>query len=256
MIRKNFDGSFLGAGPRAGASEEESLVSLRDFAQAVGRRLWVVVLVPALLLSAALGYSYMQVPVYESSIKVLVSQEQADEGSAEISAGNVQGLQQLTETMAEAIHSRPVAEAVIRELELGVTTEAFLDNMSVRRVEDTQFIEVSYRDTDPVLAQEIADATGRVFSEQVSEISPGASSITATVWERASEPGPPVSPDPIRNAILALMLGLMAGVGLALLMDQLSDDWRSPEEVEQVSGAPTFGVIPAFELARTKRGNG
>lgn len=59
-----------------------------------------------------------------------------------------------------------------------------------------------------------------------------------------------MSPDPVRNGALALVLGLMLGVGLAFLLEYLDDSWRSPEEVEQVSGVPTFGVIPEFKVPK------
>jgi succinoglycan biosynthesis transport protein ExoP len=85
-----------------------------------------------------------------------------------------------------------------------------------------------------------------VFSEQVSEVSPSASAITATVWERAETPEVPVSPNPVRNGFLALVLGLMLGVGLAFLLEYLDDSLRSPEEAEQITGVPTFGIIPEF----------
>jgi capsular polysaccharide biosynthesis protein len=34
------------------------------------------------------------------------------------------------------------------------------------------------------------------------------------------------------------------GTGLAFLLEFMDDSWRSPAEAEQVSGVPTFGVIP------------
>jgi capsular polysaccharide biosynthesis protein len=114
------------------------------------------------------------------------------------------------------------------------------------------FIEVSYRDTDPQRAQQIVNTVGEVFSDQVSNVSPSASAITATVWEPAVLPETPVSPNVLRNVVLALVLGLLLGVGLAFLLERFDDSWDSPEEVERVSGVPTFGAIPRFEVFTTK----
>jgi capsular polysaccharide biosynthesis protein len=56
---------------------------------------------------------------------------------------------------------------------------------------------------------------------------------------------------------VALTIGLMLGIGLAFLLERFVDDgWRSPEEVEQASGVPTFGTIPNFEAARARKGRG
>jgi hypothetical protein len=46
----------------------------------------------------------------------------------------------------------------------------------------------------------------------------------------------------------------MLGIGLAFLLEHMDDRWRSPEEVEQVSGVPTFGIIPEFKLSNSKKG--
>jgi capsular polysaccharide biosynthesis protein len=57
----------------------------------------------------------------------------------------------------------------------------------------------------------------------------------------------------MRDGFLALVLGGMLGAGLAFLLEYLDDRWRSPEEAEQVSGVPTLGQIPRFEVSEGKR---
>lgn len=226
----------------------EYVTSLEDILRVLWRRLWMIVLVAAMLTGSVVGLSFLRTPTYEASIKILVGQEQSD---APNSLGSeVQGLQQLTRTMAEAVNTRPVAETVIRRLNLQMLPEDFLEHLSVEQVGSTQFIEVSYEDSSPEEAQRIVNTVGNVFSEQVSEVSPSANAITATVWEEAAVPDFPVSPKPLRDGALALVLGSMLGIGLAFLLEHLDDRWRSPEEVEQVSGVPTFGVIPEFRVAK------
>ncbi len=235
------------------SSQDEYVLSLGDLFGVIWKRLWVIALAALLSMGAAVGYSLGQTPIYESSIKILVGQEQRSDAPSQLGS-DVQGLQQLTLTVAEAVGTRPVAAAVIERRDLGVTPEEFLENLSVEQVSSTQFIQVSYRDPDPERAQQIADTIGEVFSDQVSEVSPSANAITATLWERAVPPESPASPNTPLNALLALVLGLMLGVGLAFLMEYLDDSWRSPEEVEQISGVPTFGIIPEFEVPKGKKG--
>jgi capsular polysaccharide biosynthesis protein len=57
-----------------------------------------------------------------------------------------------------------------------------------------------------------------------------------------------VSPKPLRNGLLALVLGLMLGTGMAFLLEYLDHSWRSPEEAEQITGVPTVGIIPEFKI--------
>jgi len=63
-----------------------------------------------------------------------------------------------------------------------------------------------------------------------------------------------VSPDPLRNALIALVLGSLLGVALAFVLEFVDDSWDSPEEVEEVSGIPTLGVVPRFEVAASQTG--
>lgn len=232
--------------------EGEYLLSFGDFLSLVRRRLWVIALVAVLLVGAAVGYSFQQTPVYEGSIKILVGQE----GDPTSLASEVPGLQQLTQTMAELVNTRPVAESVIQELNLGVAPEDFLANLDVQQISSTQAIEVSYRDSSPERAAEAANTVGDVFANRVSELNPGTSAITATVWEQAATPEDPVSPDPVRNGLLALVAGLILGVGLAFLLDYFDDSWRSPEELELISGVPTFGMVPQVNVPKSKKKKG
>lgn len=228
--------------------ESEYAFPLGDLLRILRKRFWVIVLVTLVLTGAAVGFSLAQTPQYETSTMILIGQERSDNEAPNV---DVMGLQQLTQTMAEAVGTRPVAEEVIRRLDLPTTPEDLLrENLSVEQIGATQFIKVTYRDTDRERARQAADAVGDVFSERISDVSPSASAVTATVWEQASLPEDPVSPNLILNIGLGLGLGVMLGTGLAFLLEFFDDSWRSPEEAEQVSGAPTFGVIPEFEMPK------
>ena len=226
--------------------QHDDILLAKDLFRAIWRRLWIVGLVTLVLTGAVVGLGLSQTPIFEASIKVLVGREQ---GLTE-TPSDVLGLQQLTQTMAEVANTRTVANAVIEELDLQTTPESFLANMSVEQLGESQVIQISYADPDPEKARLVADTIGKTFSEQVSNVSSGANAITATTWEQAATPKYPVSPNWMRNGLLALVVGLMLGIGLALLLEYLDDTWRSPEEVEQISGVPTLATIREFKAPR------
>src|SRR4030095_14281542 len=72
------------------------------------------------------------------------------------------------------------------------------------------------------------------------------------VWERAVVPDEPLTPEPKRNGILALLFGLVLGVVLAFLLEYLDDSLNSPKEMEQITGIPTFGIIPGSKGSKTR----
>jgi capsular polysaccharide biosynthesis protein len=113
-----------------------------------------------------------------------------------------------------AIDSRPVAEEAIRRLGLQMEPAELLDSLTVEQVENTSFIVLSYKGTDPVQAKQIANTIDKVSSELISERSVAGSKLRATVYEDAIVSTTPVSPTPLRNGLLALIVGLALSAGL------------------------------------------
>jgi succinoglycan biosynthesis transport protein ExoP len=172
------------------------------------RTLLVVAVV--LVAMAVTSASLQQAPTYEASAQVLVAFQQRH---GQLETIPIVSLQQLAQTMIPAIDSRPVAEEVIQRLGLQTKPAELLDNLTVEQVEGTQFIRLTYEDTDPVRAQQIANTVGEVSSEFSSERSAAGSKITATVWEKAAVPESLVSPHPLRNGLFTLVIGLVLCAG-------------------------------------------
>jgi capsular polysaccharide biosynthesis protein len=225
--------------------------SVESVLRTLRRRVSAIALVAVVVVGAALGFSLYQPPTYEASIKVLVGQKSPE---ASTLTQDVSGLQDLTLTIAKAVRTGPVAQGVVEQLNLPEeSAEGVLNNMSAEPDPGTMFVDVSYKSSDPEEAQLIANTIGQVLEERISEVSIGANGITATVWAPATLPQNPVSPDPVRNTIIALVLGSLLGVALAFLLEYIDDSWNSTEEVEEISGVPAFGVIPRFEVSESKK---
>jgi hypothetical protein len=85
--------------------------------------------------------------------------------------------------------------------------------LTTEQVENTSFIILTYEDTDPVRAQRIVNTVGQVSSELISERSVGDSKLKTNVVEKTAVPATPVSPRPLRNGLLTLVIGLVLCVG-------------------------------------------
>jgi capsular polysaccharide biosynthesis protein len=221
-----------------------------DLLQVIRQRLVIIALVMVVVTGLAAGFTFLQTPLYTASNKILIDAEGSGESVG--SPSDAVALESITATLAELVATRPVALDVIERLKLSTPPDSLLSNLSAEQVEETQLIEVSYTDSDPQEAQRIVNTVGTVFSEQVVKEKLGGAG-TAKVVEKAALPASPVSPNPLRNILLALAAGLMIGVGLACLIEYLDDNWRSPDEVERVSGVPTLGIVPAFKIQKNMR---
>jgi capsular polysaccharide biosynthesis protein len=187
---------------------------MRDIAQAVLRRPGVVLLTVLAFSGVAIGISLWRTPIYDAFATLLVGQE------ADFSDFYREPLEGLVFATAEAVESPSIAREVIQRLDLRTTPDELLKNLTAEQVEAIQFIRLSYRDTDPERAQRVVNAVGVVSSERIPEKIGIPDDIVVTVWQRASVPTTPISPDPLRNGLLALVLGLAVGIGLALLMER------------------------------------
>ncbi|MDT7778398.1 MAG: polysaccharide biosynthesis transport protein [Acidobacteriota bacterium] len=74
--------------------------------------------------------------------------------------------------------------------------------------------------------------------------------------EEARIPREPIGPPRLRNIIIALLLSLGVGVGLAFLLDYLDDTLKSIEDVDRHLHLPTLALIPAPREARRLLGRG
>jgi succinoglycan biosynthesis transport protein ExoP len=82
---------------------------------------------------------------------------------------------------------------------------------------------------------------------KVVDVAGGAGANNVFVVDAAELPRSASSPVASRNLALALALGLAAGLAVAYILERFDDVIQSPEEVERVSGLPTFGIIPKVE---------
>lgn len=69
------------------------------------------------------------------------------------------------------------------------------------------------------------------------------------ILDEADASSKPVSPNTFANVAVAAILGLLAGVSLALVADRLDDSVRSKDTAQHLTGVPVLGVIPELSPA-------
>lgn len=73
------------------------------------------------------------------------------------------------------------------------------------------------------------------------------------IIDRALVPGGPYSPNTRRNLMMAILLGVIGGLGLIFLVEFLDNAVKGPEDVEKLVGLPSLGVIPYLSPEATKK---
>ncbi len=74
----------------------------------------------------------------------------------------------------------------------------------------------------------------------------------------AAVPGSPYTPRTTRNVILGVLVGLIVGIGVALLLEYLDKRIKDEKTLERLSGLPVLASVPAIggKWLESKRGKG
>src|SRR5438309_4549261 len=77
-------------------------------------------------------------------------------------------------------------------------------------------------------------------------ISQGLRSSNIRVVDPAMIPSTPARPAKTRNILLAVLVGLVGGIGLALMREYLDNTVKNPDDVESLARLPSLAVVPQF----------
>jgi succinoglycan biosynthesis transport protein ExoP len=233
----------------------ESGVGLRQYLEVIRRRKWIVLAVTVLAFAAAAAFTALQAPKYEARTTIVVGQ-----GGGIVQPQNANAIQPFSATMQELLKSSIVARTVIGSLHLALTPEQLLRKVSVSFNPESAALQVGVVDTSPARAEAIARKIGGAFSRIVAlrlgkgqPAAPGVPAtpgLTAVVWDPAHLVPGKVSPKPVENLVIAVVLGLVLGLLAAFVRDYLDRSLRTVEEIEEAFAVPVIGQIATIRSDR------
>jgi succinoglycan biosynthesis transport protein ExoP len=231
----------------------ETFVELKDYIRVIRKRWQIIVAVTLVVLAGAALATALSPKVYEATTQLFVSTSGSSDSSALLSGSNF--TQQRVKSYADVITTPNVLDPVIKELQLNTTAAKLGDQITATVPLDTVLIEVAVQNTNPRVAAEVADAVGRQFTSTVADlesVNKGQSSpVKVTVVSAPTVPIAPISPKPVRNLALGVVLGLLLGLGLALLRDLLDTTIKNEKDCSEVTDSTVIGGI-AFDPDASK----
>ncbi|HET7661054.1 MAG TPA: polysaccharide biosynthesis tyrosine autokinase [Oryzihumus sp.] len=231
-------------------------MELHDYIRVIRKRWRIIAAATLLVIAGAAAVTTMSPRVYEAQTQLFVSTSGGSDTTQLLQGSSF--TQQRVKSYADVITSPVVLDQVIRQLGLKTDADSLAKNITATVPLDTVLIEVAVDDTDPERAARIADALGKQFPKTVRSIEASngqgadGSPVKVSVMRVPTVPTAPVSPKPVRNIGLGVVLGLLVGLGLALLRDLLDTSIKNDEDVAQVTGATVIGGI-AFDNDAAKR---
>jgi succinoglycan biosynthesis transport protein ExoP len=222
----------------------ERAVELGEYLDILRRR-WLSVLVIALATLALASAITLAMPrKYTATTRLFIAV--AGESVTDLVQGSNFAEKQMA-SYAEVATSPLVLEPVIVQLGLRTTPKDLAESVEATVPVNTVVLEVAATDPDPTRAAQIANAVGEQLKTTASALSPqksdGAEPVHATTIAAAQVPDQPSSPKVPRNLALGLIVGLLLGLGIAVLRDVLDTKIRNENDVGLVTGSPILGVV-------------
>jgi succinoglycan biosynthesis transport protein ExoP len=87
-------------------------------------------------------------------------------------------------------------------------------------------------------------------------ISAGLRSSNIRIVDPAMVPTTPARPAKARNIALAFIVGLIGGIGLALLREYLDNTVKTPDDIETLARLPSLAVVPQFASSNGNKRRG
>lgn len=269
---------------------------LHDFFALVKRQRWVILAVVVLAVGASVALSQLRTPVYEANAELEftdVRQDFAALGTAVLPLNP----QQIA-AAAEVIRSGDVVRRVQADLGGKISAAEVRGSVTSAVDPDTHLVRIRVRSDDARRAARLANSlaaatrsvvtarerrrygqaardlrrairTGRgrrndavattlTFDRVLALQSLAQFAEPVTVAARATVPGSPVSPRPVRDGILALLGGLVFGLLLGIMRDSFDRRLSDPHEVQHYLHLPLAGSISsqAFGLGTAQNGKG
>ena len=229
---------------------DEIEIDLRDILFVLLDRIWII------LLSAVIGavsfglYTYVLIePVYQSqSMLYILTKSTSLTSLADIQVGT-----QLTNDYVVFVTSRPVVDKVIDNLDLDMTYEEFVKNVSVDNPSNTRILKLTVSHTDPKMAQTIVNELSDVAASRVAEVMDTEAPSIADYGHLAEEPS---SPSLVKNSAIGGLLFALAVMAIIIVMHLMNDSIKTSDDVEKYLGLNVLGSIPLEEGTNKKATHG
>lgn len=220
----------------------EETISLKEIYEVIKKRIVLIIgLIAGATVIAAIISFFILTPTYQSSSMFIVKQSQTDP-SVQYNVSDIRTNVELINTYNVIIKSPAILEGVVQELDLDSSADQLSKKVSVSSAENSQVVTVTATDPSPELAVKIANTTVEVFQEKIPVLLNVDNVHILSEAELAADPAQ-VSPKPLLNIAIAMVLGAMVGVGIAFLLEYLDNTIKTEADIEKMLDVPVLGVV-------------
>ena len=269
--------------PRDRVSTTSEVPGIVQALRVLRERWWVIAICAVVSLMSALIYVERQPKQYTATAKLQFTSNNIPSQVAGVPESQSIDPEGEKATNLQLVTATPVAAQVIKKLKLDATPAALLEEVSASNPNNDYIVDVSVTDTQASRAAMIANSFAEQYvvysqNEKEAQLVKGEQLIdqklsqlpvgdtvdranlrslsqkllllqavqtgNARVVGTATVPGSPSSPKVKSTVLVALIVGLLLGVGLSFLLNLIDRRAKSLEELEQLYGLAAMASIP------------
>lgn len=225
----------------------EETISLKELFLTLKKRLSLIIIITAIATATSGIVSYfLLTPIFQSSTQILVNQTKNEEQLYN-NYNEVQTNLQLINTYNVVIKSPAILDKVIEKEKLEMTSGVLNELVTVASEQDSQVVNITVQNEDPKKAADIANSIATTFQEEIPKIM-NVDNVNILTKAQVGENPSPIKPQPVLNMAIAFVVGLMAGVGLAFLLEYLDNTIKTEQDIEKQLGLPVLGAITTINM--------
>lgn len=222
---------------------KEEFVDFGEIFSALVRRIGTLLLVSILFGGAGFLYStFLVTPLYSASAMMIVNSGQRSPDY--VSTDQLNSAATLVDTYSIIIKSDTVMNEVIEHLDMQDTYKSVVRGISVAAVDETQIMRITVTATDPKAALDVCTEITNVAPDAIVDMVEAGS---VQLVSKASTTFQPVSPNIMRNTVLAAIAGFLLAAAYIVLRTMLDNKVKSEMDITAI-GLPILGVIPTYAL--------
>jgi capsular exopolysaccharide synthesis family protein len=233
-------------------------VELQDYLRVIRKRWWLLPASVALAVGLAALVTLRTPPQYATSTMFFISTP--NRGVTDAYQGSLFS-QERVKSYATMLSGDRIAAAISNHRGIDLSPGEVQRRITARPVPQTVLLEATVTDSSKVRSKLIADVLATEFTQMVESLETPAAVASQTPTRTGDSTirvdptikvqvvaGPrldskPVSPQPVRDLGLASLLGLLVGVGLAVLREVTDNSVKSGEALAELAGAPVLATI-------------
>lgn len=220
----------------------EETISLKDIFMTLRRRLKLLIILPiiAMIVAAAVNF-FVLTPMYQNSTQLLVNQTNPNPESI-YSQNEIRTNIEMIKTYNEIIKSPFILDKVIDEAGVNLTVKELNEMITVSSANESQVMNITVEDDSVEEAAMLANTIATVFQDEVPDLM-SVDNVSILSPATFTVDQSPVSPNAVLNIAIALVVGLMAAVGLAFLLEYLDTTIKTEKDIEDTLDMPILGAV-------------